>query len=1427
MKQRLLLALLVLFASVGTMWGEEPAPDGGGEGGTPSANSFTFTVEKGKTAKVTFARIANDFDLAAPSDPDANDATITVSNNVLQVDNSQGTGSKNVTVSGGTYEKITFSTGIISISFTSGNGDLKALVINGGSSDGILTSLVGVGGHLNSTLTSLTIGVNKLPFVPAKTAKMTTYSISEQYPSFVGYTANTKPSNQAVHIKLANLLPTNSGFLGTDSENDKDENYSLESWRVKTGTDSKGNPTYSADGSAHTSPAAKNVYYFYKGGTTSGTFVENSNGYEYVGDSDYLCDVVFSATSPWPGLKIKNVPVKVKAASYTFNKPTYSPSNTAGTLLVNGTEMPNKESGVKKGTEYILTPQPAEGYAFDKFESSGFTIVEDKNIQAWKATVNGKTDSEVSVKAIFKALTQTVTIQNPDNGILVVKDGSTVLSSEAQVATGKTLTIELTPNEGYSLYKAYVNGEALTTPDSEASTSSTTVYKYTVTSAEKIIISASFARKTQDRLIIQWKGTTSEGSTDLQNLQLKSLTVNGNATNDRDEVDGYFIRKFNVSFNTKPTISIEMEPKHQLASILYGDEEIPFDQVGKDNGTTGAKYLVSNFTMPNKEVVFVLNITTKSDAKIVVSSTESSGSGTYTYNKNLVYDGTAQKLEYTTIPNNLSNVVVKYSKATGTPVWSDVPFTDAGTYQAKFERAADETYEAAKVYNSTAGTTEITNGIVKYEISAADVIITTKPSVSWNKDAGKYVISGNPVVQYVRGTSKQTIDSKKYVWTVGTMNNNSFEEKTTAPGMVGDKYQAEVVTLRLQLKKNTSLDYNSSTNKDENFAEATYVDVKATAEVDNTSSVTVEILTSKMPKGTSLTMMNGAESLGTKATVTAGTKITFVKNPNTNAYKVHRVDAQGNPLDYSDSNPVDLSTNGTSATGTAMYFCLFGSAVADKAELVLVSAKDDDHIYDGQVQQFDTEVITVKNKSTNAEVDNLSWNDATITYKEDAIGQTTTAPKNAGTYTVTISRPEDGTYKAFTATGTMIIKQAEPTIINWPNTTEGDPAKIGKGQPLSSAILTGGVASCKGSFEWVSPATVVNANGQYAIKFVSKDSNYKDVVSPDDAYVEISNESILSIASDETYTITVKGSDGKEYKNGQTVPVGITLTFTVTPASTYKLKTLYVNGKAISGSTYTTTAGPIAVKAEMEQEFTVSVSTTLKGIELVLPSSNVVKKGASYSFSVKGLAADLANLVVSDGTNIYTGTNGAYTISNITANKTITVTMKAGTVPTQVEAVIEANLSTQGKSMGTVTVTKISSLRADAVDSSTQKFYYGDKIRVTATPAAGCRFVGWEGRTETSSVIDVLITETSYKFKAVFAGSPTGAEVIEGVDIYGSNGEIVVKCDGAARITIVSMNGQSKQQEISGDTRIPAGAGIYGIVFEQGNNVMRTKVAVK
>ena len=57
MKQRLLLALLVLFASVGTMWGQSLRADEGDEETTVTASSpngsVTLTIPKGKTVTIT------------------------------------------------------------------------------------------------------------------------------------------------------------------------------------------------------------------------------------------------------------------------------------------------------------------------------------------------------------------------------------------------------------------------------------------------------------------------------------------------------------------------------------------------------------------------------------------------------------------------------------------------------------------------------------------------------------------------------------------------------------------------------------------------------------------------------------------------------------------------------------------------------------------------------------------------------------------------------------------------------------------------------------------------------------------------------------------------------------------------------------------------------------------------------------------------------------------------------------------------------------------------------------------------------------------------------------------------------------------------------------------------------------------------------
>lgn len=1438
MKQRLLLALLVLFASVGSTWGQSLRADESEEGAvtvaTPLKNgSVTLTIPKGKTVTITVSENVDNTNTAIKDmilSTSGNEATfssgetaggaVTSTSFTLKAGSSvlETATSYTAKFEGGYYKSLTIGAGPTKIIFDESTAfNTTALNVQAGSVEELKLN------KLYGTLTSLTVGANKLSTFAKKTAKMTTYSIGAQSGTFPGIPStdnrNVKPANGPIDFSLSVLLN------GLDNMN-AETSFTLKNWRYKSATAT----SYLGTSYPHTDASKPNRYYFYN--NSSNTY---QDGYEWM-DGEYMCDIYYGDDSNFPGAILKDVKIYVAPASYQLDKPDImigsnkagTPSNVGTVTVLKGGVQQTFSSSINlvKGDKLTLKPTAKDGYKFSKFTSENFVIKEIAGSNGlYEAEVLGKTMTKTSIAAVFEAVGQTLTIQTPSNGSITVYDGTTEIKDGGSVAYGKTIKIYATPNDGYEVDKLFVNAGEPTFVETKGTTK---IYSYTIQTTDAIVITASFKQSTSSTLTLKWVKEK------IASIQLDGVDTDGNGPSTEETVGGvtYKTKTYTVNFNTKPSIKITTAVGVYLSSIVTTDgEQIKTTIVSKETASVGTTYLISDFVMPNQALTFVLNTSEKSDAKILVDAVLGTGS-THNYNGKIVYDGTVKAIPYVTDPNGLDNVVVEYNTEDGDDVYySKTAFDKAGKYKVRFSRASDDIYKAAVVYASD-GTTPITNGEILYTIDPATPIVTTEPTIEIGTD-GKYVVKSLGTVQYLRGTSKQTIDSKKYVWEVLKDDGTTPKENTELSAVSAGKYSSEVVTVRLHLKDNVNKDWSEasgSENYDTNFAKEIKINVKAKGQVDNVKTVKLEIY-SKLPTGTSLKMFNGTKEITSGSSVPEGTTISFeVGATGYTTSSVIQVDVNGANL-----NSTFSSSNTISATGEKMIFSVsVTGTLGEMKELVLVSAEDTKE-YTGKVQGFvfsSTSIeVKVKGASSSLTYSDAMWKDATVTYK-DPNGVATTSPINAGVYTVTITRPADVAstsvgYKAFTATGKLIITPAKPTIINWPNTNSNNAAKIGKGQPLSSAVLTGGIANVEGTFEWVTPTTVVNTDGQYPIKFVSKDSNYKDVVSTTDAWVKISNESILSISSDDTYTITVKGSDGKEYKSGQTVPVGITLTFTVNPAATYKLKALYVNGVAISGNTYKTTAGPIAVKAEMEQEFTVSVSTSVKGIQLVLPSSSVVKKGESYSFSVKGLAADLANLVVSDGTTTYAGTNGAYTISNITANKTITVTMRAGTAPTQVEAVIEANLSTQGKSMGTVTVTKISSLRADAVDSSIQKFYYGDKIRITATPAAGCRFVGWEGRTETSSVIDVTITETSYKFKAVFAGSPTGAEVIEGVDIYGSNGEIVVKCDGAARITIVSMNGQSKQQEISGDTRIPAGAGIYGIVFEQGNNVMRTKVAVK
>ena len=1354
MKQRLLLVLLALFTSIGWMKAQN--------------QTVTLTIPAEKSITVSF-----DNTLGIETTPSVQFS----SNKSFTYKNEDKTKEATFIISKGQYASMTINGGATKIIFDNSGKSLKTLTIGNGD-----LAALDLDGALN-TITELTIGTNKLITVPGKQNQMTKYSIGIQSPTLTlkEGVSNWKPANEGYTPNLDDL------FTNYYSES---ATFELVDWQYANGG--------SASAVVHHTSGTAN-YYFYNGGDTY------KEGDEYI-DGEFTCTVKFSGQ--YEGVQIKGAHVKVLPALYSnVKEATILPENKGNGLtyqLSSGVANHAIPGTVSKGDIFRISAKPAAGYSISESgfsKSKGFDIKKDGN--TFLFTVNGKATPEITAE--FTAEGQPITIKEPSNGSFVIMSGSTTLKDGDKPATGTYLTIKATPNPGYKLDKMMLNGEELPLKDTDGQIS---IFEYTVkANSEELIFSASFVQADL-KLTMQWT------QADMKSVK---LDTNLGTAEDNNVEAGKYKKTWNVPYNTKPTITLQTVKDAYITSIIANNEPVSYTVTKKQTDTEGTIYQITDFDMQSKDVTMIVNTSGKSEAKIIVDFA-SANDGNYTGEK-IVYDGTAKTIPYTTYPANLSNVVVKYYNSKEEEISSVV---EAGSYKAVFSRASDDVFAKAKVVNKANDGDEKTNGTIAFEVKEATLIITKDPSITIDKD-GKYNITAG-TAGYKRGSQTITIDSKKCVWEV--VNSNTAVEKTTLTADKDGKYGSEVVTVRLHIKANANEDWDENNNYDKNFDKEATIQVKAVGQKDELKTAQVKVLTSKMPEGTSLTLMNGGKELGTSASVLKGTTITFkIEEGRYNAsdLEVYRVDEQGNSV-----NNFAITTYELTENDTEVYFLLIpkNGLLDDLIELALISATDKEtngtpsHIYDGKVQNFDITVIKVKNKATGKTINDIDWSDATITYKEDKTNQVTTAPINAGSYTVTIKRAADNTYKEFTATGTMYIEQETPTIVKWPNTVENDPAYIGEGQALSTAVLTGGVASVEGHFDWITPDKIVKVDGRYDIKFVSEDPNYKDVSSSADnisAWVKITKETILSIATDDTYTITAKGSDGKTYTNGMTVPVGTTLTFTVTPTSGYRLNTLYVNGKAISGNTYKTTAGPVSVKAEMVREYTITLGSAPKGVKIATkPSSNVVVAGGSYTFTLNHVSGDKPT--VTGASNISVSTSGSTTtvkVTNIQANATLAIALAN---PTAIKITTKETLSKAGKPMGTIRVTGVN---------SSNECYYGDKITVTATANPGVEFVGWEDLTSTENPYEFEATNATYTFQAKYHGVLTGIESVDELKYYGGDGYIFVNCPAQGTLTIISMNGRAQKMSVSGQTRVTVPAGVYGIVLTSGSEVVRDKVVVR
>ena len=159
----------------------------------------------------------------------------------------------------------------------------------------------------------------------------------------------------------------------------------------------------------------------------------------------------------------------------TYAVTIYQPAN--GTLQVfNGNSEITNGNSVTHGTTLRVTATPDTGYSLDYIMANGEKITSlDQTIIINSAT---------TISAAFKKNTYIITITQPANGTLNIKNGDTDIMSGDAVEYGTELTVTLTPEYGYAAGEIKANGTTITGD------------KYTITEAttfEAVLIPAVYS----------------------------------------------------------------------------------------------------------------------------------------------------------------------------------------------------------------------------------------------------------------------------------------------------------------------------------------------------------------------------------------------------------------------------------------------------------------------------------------------------------------------------------------------------------------------------------------------------------------------------------------------------------------------------------------------------------------------------------------------------------------------------------------------------------------------------------------------------------------------------------------------------------------------------------------------------------------------
>lgn len=1280
MKQRLLLALLMLFSSVGFMKVDAQISITLPKTKEPEDVTITFTSSE-KKFKPTTSSDKGSYPMMGKTEPkvsqDGATATYKLKTKAddktdLSLSNNINPAWGNITLTlNGKVSKFKVSnektnnlqSSIISLSFTN-NGELSELIL-GGATNAYTTEGL-------PNLKELSCAGNKLNYIPSKLGddgkvKLTTYNVGEQSPSSTMFT----PVN--VTAPKGGLTLTTSLF---------DQQPTKIFGRTVTGALTI-SELKDKEGKVVNYAKSESGKYFFKDG-------------DIFMDGEFTAKIaVGSDDKNYPDVVICGVPVTVNAATFILdkaNKITIEPKDAGA---INVTE-PATLTSLTRNTVVKLTPAPESGYEFDKFEIVAGLEAAGQDGNSYSFKVKGDKDPEI--KAIFKAKGATVTYNTPDaaQGTLRVTkaENNELVASGNTVPVGTKLLITAKAKDGYE-----VGNVSLKKADKTTDITPSEIINGTVTDTEKTCT----YKVSIDGLDVQAAFTALSKT-------LTTTTSDIKVTDTKGKEYTWKKNKLDIPVGTELVFTLKPGASKVVSSVIINSES--YEVTKLQDGT----FTWKGFVMPEQ------------DSKMVVTTSDlfdlESNNSVKLASTSLVYTGDPLAVDFTVNKNvDKTSFKVEYKVSdAGDNTYTEKPFANHGTYIARITRPADGVYAAYE------------QGF-EYTITKAQLIVEA-PKVTVDKD-GKFVFTGGKAY-YINGDTKVELTGGKFVAISSSSSSEIEQPEQNDDGKVKVKYRLPETVLE------------------------TNFEVPTSTEVIYDSKVATATIQAVGVYKDALTFKNGNLVLPSSSKVAQGTKVTFdyekvdgVSDGNKLTYAVYRANANGEKL----SGVTDLKSTGYTIQETdkeeTLYFLL---EVEDERGKLNLSAAAVSYIkkgftYSGEPWDLSLSAsddnlyfVDEENEKVTDGYDNVS-----ITYYKNGVEIAEVI--DAGEYQVEISRPACDKYTEFKSE--KISFTVSPAEIPQATTVNANSATaVGLGQPLSTSKITG-VSDIAGKFVWNEVETVILTAGghQYKVKFVPESNNYKakelGVLT-----VNVSTQPLLTVDCDsEQGRVEIKDTENNYYYDGDLIVTdeskpatkaikAKTLTITAVPADGFVFESFtFIKGGLKSTvktnpCTQSVSDASLDVKANFKEKSAETVYHTISFSSLNVAgvvfnnvsTSNKVKEGDSFNFSMSAHPSDYSRIVVRDNKGkSYSVSSGACTIDNVQDDLQLTVSLSN---PTKYNVTLPAEYKdSEGNLMGTANFSG--------------NTYHGGTITLKAVPKEGYKFVGWLNAGTTSTATTVQVTVTS------------------------------------------------------------------------------------